>query len=203
MWGGRMDQYAAATVNRRLAAISGLFAFVAMRDPRPLIQVVVRDLAAWRSRTWSGHRVILLGCVDASGSSGGRGPQRRGRRVGGRERQAAGSYGRPVCRTGATFWSMVRRSSFGRWVLGVHDHWEHGPTQRTLLAWRALPRGLRRSGCRIRAMSPTVSLGRPIGAVLEGWQVKMAALSCTCRGRQSKRFADVVDRLAPNRSHGT
>jgi len=78
-----------------------------------------------------------------------------------------------------------------------------GPTQRTLLAWRALPRGLRRSGCRIRAMSPTVSLGRPIGAVLEGWQVKMAALSCTCRGRQSKRFADVVDRLAPNRSHGT
>jgi len=33
MWGGRMDQYAAATVNRRLAAISGLFAFVAMRDP--------------------------------------------------------------------------------------------------------------------------------------------------------------------------
>jgi len=46
-----MDQYAAATVNRRLAAISGLFAFVAMRDPRPLIQVVVRDLAAWRSLT--------------------------------------------------------------------------------------------------------------------------------------------------------
>ena len=127
MWGGRMDQYAAATVNRRLAAISGLFAFVAMRDPEATnTPVVVRDLAAWRSRTWSGHRVILLGCVDASGSSGSRGPQRRGRRVGGRERQAAGSDGRPVCRTGATFWSMIRRSSFGRWVLGVHDHWKRG-----------------------------------------------------------------------------
>lgn len=33
MSGRRMDQYAAATINRRLAAISGLFTFVAMRDP--------------------------------------------------------------------------------------------------------------------------------------------------------------------------
>jgi integrase/recombinase XerD len=33
MSGRRMDQYAATTINRRLAAISGLFAFAAMRDP--------------------------------------------------------------------------------------------------------------------------------------------------------------------------
>ena len=33
MSGSRMDRYAAATINRRLAAISGLFAFVALRDP--------------------------------------------------------------------------------------------------------------------------------------------------------------------------
>ena len=31
--GRRLDQYAAATVNHRLAAISGMFAFRAMRDP--------------------------------------------------------------------------------------------------------------------------------------------------------------------------
>ncbi|MFG2045800.1 tyrosine-type recombinase/integrase, partial [Dactylosporangium sp. NPDC048998] len=31
--GGRMDKYAATTINRRLAAISGLFGFRAMRDP--------------------------------------------------------------------------------------------------------------------------------------------------------------------------
>jgi site-specific recombinase XerD len=31
--GGRLDGYAAATINHRLAAISGLFAFRAMRDP--------------------------------------------------------------------------------------------------------------------------------------------------------------------------
>ena len=31
--GGRVDQYAATTINRRLAAISGLFGFRAMRDP--------------------------------------------------------------------------------------------------------------------------------------------------------------------------
>lgn len=31
--GRRMDQYAATTINRRLAAISGLFGFAAMRDP--------------------------------------------------------------------------------------------------------------------------------------------------------------------------
>ena len=38
------------------------------------------------SRVTVGHRVILLGCVDASGSSGGRGPQSRGRGLGGRGR---------------------------------------------------------------------------------------------------------------------
>ncbi|MEN8585470.1 site-specific integrase, partial [Burkholderia sp. RS01] len=31
--GRRLDQYAATTINRRLAAISGLFAFAALRDP--------------------------------------------------------------------------------------------------------------------------------------------------------------------------
>ena len=31
--GRRLDQYATTTINRRLAAISGLFAFAAMRDP--------------------------------------------------------------------------------------------------------------------------------------------------------------------------
>ena len=33
MAGRRLDQYAAATVNHRLAAVSGMFAFRAMRDP--------------------------------------------------------------------------------------------------------------------------------------------------------------------------
>jgi integrase/recombinase XerD len=32
--GRRLDQYAATTINRRLAAVSGLFAFRALRDPR-------------------------------------------------------------------------------------------------------------------------------------------------------------------------
>ena len=31
--GRRLDQYAATTINRRLAAISGLFGFRALRDP--------------------------------------------------------------------------------------------------------------------------------------------------------------------------
>ena len=38
---------------------------------------VVRDLAAWRSRTWGGHRSMIPGCVDSRRSRGGRGPQRR------------------------------------------------------------------------------------------------------------------------------
>jgi hypothetical protein len=39
---------------------------------------VDRDLAACRSRTQGGHRMIILGCDDVRGSSGDRGPQRSG-----------------------------------------------------------------------------------------------------------------------------
>ncbi|MGH3487538.1 MAG: tyrosine-type recombinase/integrase [Actinopolymorphaceae bacterium] len=46
--GRRMDQYAAATINRRLAAISGLFAFAAMRDPDLPNPVPKGREARWR-----------------------------------------------------------------------------------------------------------------------------------------------------------
>jgi site-specific recombinase XerD len=46
--GRRMDQYAAATINRRLAAISGLFAFAAMRDPEAANPVPRGREARWR-----------------------------------------------------------------------------------------------------------------------------------------------------------
>jgi integrase/recombinase XerD len=46
--GRRMDQYAAATINRRLAAISGLFAFAAMRDPEAANPVPKGREARWR-----------------------------------------------------------------------------------------------------------------------------------------------------------
>ncbi|MBG0825872.1 tyrosine-type recombinase/integrase [Planomonospora sp. ID91781] len=46
--GRRMDQYAATTVNRRLAAISGLFAFVSMRDPQAANPVPKGREARWR-----------------------------------------------------------------------------------------------------------------------------------------------------------
>jgi hypothetical protein len=32
--------------------------------PRTSTPAVVRDLAAWRSRVWGGHRVIVVSCVD-------------------------------------------------------------------------------------------------------------------------------------------
>lgn len=58
MSGPRMDQYAAATVNRRLAAISGLFAFVALRDstaPNPVPQVhAAHDSVHSWARVWRG-----------------------------------------------------------------------------------------------------------------------------------------------------
>ena len=46
--GRRMDQYAATTINRRLAAISGLFAFAAMRDPAVLNPVPKGREARWK-----------------------------------------------------------------------------------------------------------------------------------------------------------
>src|SRR4051794_41604925 len=46
--GRRTDQYAAATINRRLAAISGLFTFVAMRDPDAGNPVPKGREARWR-----------------------------------------------------------------------------------------------------------------------------------------------------------
>lgn len=46
--GRRMDQYAATTINRRLAAISGLFAFAAMRDPDVTNPVPKGREARWR-----------------------------------------------------------------------------------------------------------------------------------------------------------
>lgn len=55
--GGRMDQYAATTLNRRLAAISGLFGFRALRDPA-LVNPVPRGREARRPVT--GERNGLL-----------------------------------------------------------------------------------------------------------------------------------------------
>ena len=62
--GRRMDQYAATTINRRLAAISGLFTFATMRDPRVTNPVPKgrearwsrrsRSGCGWRCRRWSG-----------------------------------------------------------------------------------------------------------------------------------------------------
>jgi integrase/recombinase XerD len=46
--GRRMDQYAATTINRRLAAISGLFTFAAMRDPDLINPVPKGREARWR-----------------------------------------------------------------------------------------------------------------------------------------------------------
>jgi site-specific recombinase XerD len=55
--GRRMDQYAATTINRRLAAISGLFAFVSMRDPDATSPVPKGREARWRV---SGERSGML-----------------------------------------------------------------------------------------------------------------------------------------------
>ncbi len=53
----RMDQYAATTINRRLAAISGLFTFVVMRDPEVGNPVPRGREARWRV---SGERSGML-----------------------------------------------------------------------------------------------------------------------------------------------
>jgi integrase/recombinase XerD len=55
--GRRMDRYAATTINRRLAAISGLFAFAAMRDPTFKSPVPKGRGARWRT---SGERTGML-----------------------------------------------------------------------------------------------------------------------------------------------
>lgn len=57
MSGRRMDQYAATTINRRLAAISGLFAFAAMRDPGLKNPVPKGRQARWRA---AGERSGML-----------------------------------------------------------------------------------------------------------------------------------------------
>lgn len=57
MSGRRMDQYTATTINRRLAAISGLFAFAAMRDPDMKNPVPKGREARWRT---SGERSGML-----------------------------------------------------------------------------------------------------------------------------------------------
>jgi integrase/recombinase XerD len=58
--GRRLDQYAAATVNHRLAAISGMFAFRAMRDPAAVSPVPKGREA---SRAAAGERNGLLAHV--------------------------------------------------------------------------------------------------------------------------------------------
>ncbi|WP_344810188.1 tyrosine-type recombinase/integrase [Microlunatus ginsengisoli] len=55
--GRRMDQYAATTINRRLAAISGLFTFAAMRDPSRKNPVPKGREARWLT---SGERSGML-----------------------------------------------------------------------------------------------------------------------------------------------
>lgn len=55
--GRRMDRYAATTINRRLAAISGLFTFAAMRDPGLKNPVPKGREARWRT---SGERSGML-----------------------------------------------------------------------------------------------------------------------------------------------
>ena len=53
-----MDQYAATTINRRLAAISGLFTFVSIRDPQAASPVPKGREARWRV---GGQRSGMLG----------------------------------------------------------------------------------------------------------------------------------------------
>lgn len=55
--GRRIDQYAPATINRRLAAVSGLFAFAAMRDPQLRNPVPSGREGRWQA---SGERTGML-----------------------------------------------------------------------------------------------------------------------------------------------
>lgn len=57
MNGQRLDRYAATTINRRLAAISGLFTFAGLRDPEAKNPVPKRRDAGWRA---AGERTGLL-----------------------------------------------------------------------------------------------------------------------------------------------
>ena len=57
MAGRRMDQYAVATINRRLAAVSGLFTFVSMRDPQAVNPVPKGREGRWRT---AGERSGML-----------------------------------------------------------------------------------------------------------------------------------------------
>jgi len=57
MDGQRLDRYAATTINRRLAAISGLFGFVGLRDPDRRNPVPKGREARWRT---SGERSGML-----------------------------------------------------------------------------------------------------------------------------------------------
>ncbi len=57
MDGQRLDRYAATTINRRLAAISGLFAFVGLRDPGVKNPVPKGREARWRT---AGERSGML-----------------------------------------------------------------------------------------------------------------------------------------------
>jgi integrase len=52
-----MNQYTAAAINRRVATISGLFAFVAMRDPETKNPVPMGREARWRV---AGERTGML-----------------------------------------------------------------------------------------------------------------------------------------------
>ncbi len=55
--GQRLDRYAATTINRRLAAISGLFTFVGLRDPQARNPVPKGREARWQA---AGERTGLL-----------------------------------------------------------------------------------------------------------------------------------------------
>jgi integrase/recombinase XerD len=61
--GRRMDRYAASTINRRLAAISGLFTFAAMRDPSWKNPVPKGREARWLT---SGERSGMLAQPEAA-----------------------------------------------------------------------------------------------------------------------------------------
>ena len=57
MDGQRLDRYAATTINRRLAAISGLFAYAGLRDPQRRNPVPKGREARWRA---AGERSGML-----------------------------------------------------------------------------------------------------------------------------------------------
>src|SRR6266496_6470028 len=56
--------FLAATGARHTVFVTGIVDLTG----RPSPPVVVRDLAAWRSGTWRGHRLIISFCVDSERS---------------------------------------------------------------------------------------------------------------------------------------